>query len=64
VLDQTIQRAMEVGLGIQLLPAGYDVDDGTSLQRLCDDLLVGMTASGIAPHTREFLARLDGQRKL
>jgi len=64
VLDQTIQRATEVGLEIQLLPTGYDVDDSTSLQRLCNDVMADTTASGIAPHTREFLASLAGQKKL
>ena len=64
VLDQTIQRATEVGLEIELLATGYDVDDGTSLQRLCDDVLADTTASGIAPHTREFLASLAGRKKL
>jgi hypothetical protein len=64
VLDQTIQRATEVGLEIQLLPTGYDVDDGTSLQRLCNDIMADTTPSRIAPHTREFLASLAGQKNL
>jgi hypothetical protein len=64
VLDQTIQRATEVGLEIQLLPTGYDVDDGTSLQRLCNDIMADTTPSRIAPHTREFLASLAKQKKL
>jgi hypothetical protein len=64
VLDQTIQRATEVGLEIQLLPTGYDVDDGTSLQRLCNDIMADTTRSCIAPHTREFLASLAGQKNL
>jgi hypothetical protein len=64
VFNQTIQRAKEVGLEIQLLPTGYDVDDSTSLQRLCNDVMADTTASAIAPHTREFLASLAGQKKL
>jgi rSAM/selenodomain-associated transferase 1 len=64
VLDQTIQRATEMGLKIQLLPTGYDVDDGTSLQRLCNEVMADTTSSDIAPHTREFLASLAGQKKL
>jgi uncharacterized protein len=64
VLDQTIQRATEMGLEIQLLPNGYDVDDGTSLQRLCNEVMADTTSSDIAPHTREFLASLAEQKKL
>jgi uncharacterized protein len=64
VLEQTMRRATEVGLETRLLPTGYDVDDGTSLQRLCNDVMADTTASGIAPHTREFLASLAGQKKL
>jgi rSAM/selenodomain-associated transferase 1 len=58
VLKQTIQRATEVGLEIQLLPTGYDVDDGKSLQRLCNELLSENPESSIAPNTRKFLASL------
>jgi rSAM/selenodomain-associated transferase 1 len=64
VLDQTIQRATEVGLEIQLLRTGYDVDEGSSLQRLCNDVMADTTVAGIAPHTREFLGSLAGQKKL
>ena len=39
VLNQTIQRATEIGLEVKLLPTGYDVDDGASLRRLCNELL-------------------------
>jgi uncharacterized protein len=58
VLKQTMQRATEVGLEIQLLPTGYDVDDGKSLQRLCNELLSENPESSIAPNTRKFLASL------
>jgi rSAM/selenodomain-associated transferase 1 len=58
VLDQTLQRAAQIGAEVKLLPAGYDVDDWATLERLCSELL-GENSShgrGIAPNTREFLA--------
>jgi uncharacterized protein len=63
VLAQTAARAQEAGLEIVLLPRWYDVDDGASLHRLCEELLpdgrAGGTAPGYhAPHTRDFLRRL------
>jgi len=64
VLDQTIQRAADIGLEVKLLPTGYDIDDDAGLRRLCNDMMADTTASGIAPHTREFLASLAGQKKL
>jgi rSAM/selenodomain-associated transferase 1 len=56
VLNQTIQRATEIGLEHKLLPSGYDVDDDTSLRRLSNELLADTTPADVAPHTREFLA--------
>ena len=64
VLDQTIERAMELELEVKLLPSGYDVDDGASLCRLCNELLADTTSADVAPCTREFLARLAVQKKL
>jgi len=64
VLNQTIQRAMELELEVKLLPSGYDVDDGASLRRLRNELLADTTSADIAPYTREFLARLAAQKKL
>ena len=64
VLDQTIQRATEIGLEVKLLPTGYDVDDGASLRRLCEELLRDNGQSDVAPQTRKFLASLVAQRKL
>jgi len=64
VLNQTIQRATESGLEIKLLPTGYDVDDGASLRRLCNELLADMTAADIAPYTRKFLVSIAAQQKL
>jgi uncharacterized protein len=64
VLNQTIQRAMELELEVKLLPSGYDVDDGASLRRLCNELLADTTSPDIAPYTRELLAKLTAQKKL
>jgi uncharacterized protein len=64
VFNQTIQRATEIGIEVKLLPTGYDVDDGASLRRLCNEVLTDTTSADIAPHTREFLARLVGRKKL
>lgn len=67
VLAQTIERAREINLEVALLPVWYDVDDASTLRRLCGELF---DASGgddasdtkllpyAAPHTRAALARL------
>ena len=64
VLNQTIQRASEMGIEVKLLPTGYDVDDSAGLRRLCNELLTDTTSSDIAPHTRKFLASLVERKKL
>jgi rSAM/selenodomain-associated transferase 1 len=64
VLNQTIQRATEIGLEAKLLPTGYDVDDDASLRRLCNELLADTSSADLAPHTREYLARLTARNKL
>ena len=64
VLDQTKQRAHELDLDVSLLPVGYDVDDGVTLRRLCDELLSGKSERDVAPSTRKFLASLTGRVKL
>src|SRR6266516_5543525 len=58
VLAQTMQRAREIGLEVELLEPGYDVDDAASLRRLCNELLGHTAALDIAPHTRKFLRKL------
>ena len=63
VLNQTMQRATEIGVEAKLLPIGYDVDDGASLRRLCNELLTDMTSLDIAPYTREFLASFVERKK-
>jgi glycosyltransferase A (GT-A) superfamily protein (DUF2064 family) len=64
VLNQTIDRATEIGLEVKLLPTGYDVDDVSSLRRLCNELLTEKAPEDIAPKTREFLASFVAQKKL
>jgi len=64
VLQQTIRRATEIGLEAKLIPTGYDVDDASSLRRVCNELLTDLTSADIAPHTREFLAKLTARNKL
>ena len=60
VLDQTVQRAAELKLVVEFLPACYDVDDRTTLWRVCDELLVNNSRSTIdtAPATRAFLREI------
>jgi len=57
VAEQTITRAQEIGVALELLPTWYDVDDRATLRRLCDEVL-GTTDSGgyAAPATRDFLS--------
>ena len=64
VLNQTIERATGIGLEVKLLPTGYDVDDGESLRRLCNELLCESGDESIAPNTRSFLAGLVQRKKL
>src|SRR5512132_3197217 len=64
VLNQTMQRATEIGIEVKLLPIGYDVDDDASLRRLCNELLTDTTSADIAPYTREFLASFVERKKL
>jgi len=65
VLSQTMERAAEINLEVELLPAWYDVDDGESLGRLCEELLSSNDTAGLnkatacaAPHTRDYITQL------
>lgn len=58
VLEQTKQRANELGLGVHELPAGFDVDDRVTLMRLCRELLGANASSDVAPNTRRFLSKI------
>jgi rSAM/selenodomain-associated transferase 1 len=64
VLNQTMQRATEIGIKIKLLPAGYDIDDDASLKRLCAELLGEEAGDSVAPNTRKFLVSIAAQNKL
>src|SRR6476661_5226049 len=64
VLNQTIQRATEIGIEVKLLPTGYDVDDGAGLRRLCNEILADTTPADVAPYTRQFLASFIERKKL
>ena len=68
VCEQTLQRAAEIGVEVEMLPTWYDVDDRATLQRLCGELLNGANSPGFsAPQTRGFLARLierEGRRRI
>jgi glycosyltransferase A (GT-A) superfamily protein (DUF2064 family) len=64
VLTQTLERARDAEIETHLLPVGFDVDDRTSLRRLCDELLGGQptTESGsVAVATRSYLASIVEQ---
>jgi len=67
VSAQTVERAREINLDVALLPAWYDVDDASTLRRLCDELFDApgtddecgtQLTSYPAPHTRAALALL------
>ena len=64
VLAQTMQRAREIGLEVERLEPGYDVDDGASLRRMCNELLANTASPDIAPHTRKFLRKLMVHKEL
>jgi rSAM/selenodomain-associated transferase 1 len=50
VMDQTLERAREANLRVELVPEWYDIDDGESLDRLVTDL--GADGHLAAPATR------------
>jgi len=68
VLRQTIERAAEINLAVELLPTWYDVDEASSLRRLCEELFAkpvkqdgrDYRAGYAATYTRDYLARLIG----
>lgn len=69
VFDQTMERARELGLDVEGLPAWYDVDDLESLRWLCEELFAGNgkhnpenLAAHQAPHTRNYLSSLIEKR--
>lgn len=60
VAEQTLARAGEIGVPVELLPTWYDVDDRVTLRRLCDEVLgEGAETQGYAaPATRDFLEQI------
>lgn len=61
VLEQTIAAAHEMSLQVHLLPTWYDVDDRSTLSRLCHEFFAsnGSQNNGFgAPATRGFLSEL------
>ncbi len=66
VLSQTIERATEINLEVEVLPVWYDIDDATTLVHLCNELFSSngelAERSGLAgyeaPHTRRYLSGL------
>jgi rSAM/selenodomain-associated transferase 1 len=58
VFEQTVARAKEIGLEVKLLPMCYDVDDSTTLRRLCDELLGENSRADVAPETGKFLREI------
>jgi glycosyltransferase A (GT-A) superfamily protein (DUF2064 family) len=59
VATQTLERAAEAGLPVELLQPWYDVDDEASLCCLYEELFDRQSAAPrgyAAPHTREYLA--------
>ena len=58
VLEQTIRRATQIGVGVHELPRGSDVDDHAALRRLCSELLGKNARDNVAPQTQQFLREL------
>jgi uncharacterized protein len=65
VLGETLRRAAEMGLKVELLQPWYDVDRAADLKRLCEELFSSNgnpdhLAGGAYPalHTRAYLAKL------
>jgi rSAM/selenodomain-associated transferase 1 len=61
VFSQTVERAAEIGIEVDVLPKWYDVDDDDSLSRLCRELFEPTSNNERAydaPHTRLYLEKL------
>jgi rSAM/selenodomain-associated transferase 1 len=56
VFEQTIARAREIDLEVEILPTFFDVDDRATLRRLCEELFEANQRS--APATKAFLEQL------
>jgi rSAM/selenodomain-associated transferase 1 len=62
VFAQTLERAREISLEAELLPAWYDVDDGATLERLRLELAAPAGGGYDARHTRAYLESLRAHR--
>lgn len=58
VFAQTLERAGEIGLSVELLPTWYDVDDAATLERLRRELSALGDTGYDARHTRAYLQNL------
>jgi rSAM/selenodomain-associated transferase 1 len=61
VLEQTTERAAEIGLNVHFLPTWFDVDDREALQRLCQEMFEARRSDSTdcaATSTREYLAEI------
>lgn len=63
VYEQTKARAAELGLCLDELAPGLDVDDQASLARLREELLSNQSSPDVALNTREFLAELAMRKR-
>jgi rSAM/selenodomain-associated transferase 1 len=59
VSAQTLERAREIGLQVELLPTWYDVDDAATLERLRQELAAPTSAGYDAKQTRGYLESLQ-----
>jgi uncharacterized protein len=59
VFAQTIERAKEIGLPVELLTTWYDVDDAATLERLQRELETPDGSGYDARHTRSYLQGLQ-----
>jgi rSAM/selenodomain-associated transferase 1 len=65
VLEQTLERAEQIGIPVHQLPSDFDVDDRATLQRLCSELLGDYV--NVAPNTRRFLKQIierEGRKRI
>jgi len=58
VFAQTLERAREISLEVELLPPWYDVDDAATLERLQRELSAQHAEGYDAKHTRAYLESL------
>jgi hypothetical protein len=69
VARQTLERAIEIGLDVQVLPAWYDVDDAEALRMLRAELYDGWSFSSRfegyrATHSERLMRNLMSQSDL